>query len=75
MKICHCGRSEAINRALSDFGIEESFAIAAARFKEHYHYKIGQSAAARSTRNTAAPYLQEMVLVPSFSYETAYIKS
>ena len=53
MKICHHGRSEAVNRALSDFGIEESFASAAARFKEHYHYEIGQSAAGRSTKNTA----------------------
>jgi len=53
MKICHCGRSEAVNRALSDFGIEESFSSAADRFKEHYHYEIGPSAAARSTKNTA----------------------
>lgn len=53
MKINHCGRSEAVNRALSDFGIEESFAIASARFKEHYHYEIGPSAVARSTKNTA----------------------
>jgi len=53
MKICHCDRSEAVNRALSDFGIEESFATAAVRFKEHYHYEIGQSAAGRSTKNTA----------------------
>jgi hypothetical protein len=53
MKICHHGRSVAVNRALSDFGIEESFASASARFKEHYHYEIGQSAAARSTKNTA----------------------
>jgi len=53
MKITHQGRSEAVNRALTDFGIEESFASAAARFKEHYHYAIGQSAADRSTKNTA----------------------
>ena len=53
MRITHQGRSEAVNRALSDFGIEESFAAAAARFKEHYHYGIGQSAADRSTKNTA----------------------
>ena len=53
MKIYHCGRSEAVHRALSDFGIEESFAKAAARFKEHYHYDIGSSAAARSTKETA----------------------
>ena len=53
MKINHQGRSEAVNRALSDFGIEDSFARAAARFKEHYHYDMGSSAAARSTKNTA----------------------
>jgi len=53
MKITHQSRSEAVNRALVDFGIEDSFARAAARFKEHYHYDIGASAAARSTKNTA----------------------
>jgi len=47
------GRSEAVNRALSDFGIEESFKLAAQRFKEHYHYDIGVSAVARSTKQTA----------------------
>jgi len=53
MNITHQGRSEAVNRALSDFGIEDSFAMAAVRFKEHYHYDIGSSAAGRSTKNTA----------------------
>jgi len=53
MKIFHQGRSNAVNRALSDFGIEDSFACAAARFKEHYHFDIGTSAANRSTKNTA----------------------
>jgi hypothetical protein len=53
MKITHHGRSQAVNRALSDFGIEESFATAAVRFKEHYHYDIGVSAAARATKKTA----------------------
>jgi len=58
MKICHCGHSEAVNRALIDFGIEESFASAAARFKEHYHYEIGQNAVARSTKNTASQAME-----------------
>jgi len=53
MKITNHGRSEAVNRALSDFGIEDSFATAAVRFKEHYHYDIGPSATARATKNTA----------------------
>jgi hypothetical protein len=53
MNITHQGRSQTVNRALSDFGIEDSFAMAAVRFKEHYHYDIGSSAAARSTKKTA----------------------
>ena len=58
MNITHQGRSEAVNRALSDFGIEDSFAMAAVRFKEHYHYDIGSSAAARSTKKTALQALE-----------------
>lgn len=53
MKIKHNGRSETVERALTDFGIEESFANAAIRFKEHYHYDIGPNAVARSTKTTA----------------------
>ncbi len=53
MRICPNGRSEAVNRALSDFGIEESFVIAAARFKQHYHYEMGPSAVDRSKKVTA----------------------
>ena len=53
MKITHQSRSEAVSRALSDFGIEDSFFMAALRFKEHYHFDIGVSAVARSTKQTA----------------------
>lgn len=53
MKIYHNGRSEAVQRALSDFGIEDSFARASLRFKEHYHFEIGPSAVSRTTMNTA----------------------
>lgn len=53
MKITHQARSEAVNRALSDFGIEESYAKAAMRFKEHYYFDIGSSAASRVTQKIA----------------------
>ncbi|MBN2521245.1 MAG: hypothetical protein JXB17_12105, partial [Bacteroidales bacterium] len=53
MHIYHQGRSVAVNRAMTDFGIEESFGRASARFKEHYHYEIGPSAVARTTKNIA----------------------
>ena len=42
-----------VNRALSDFGIEESFEKAAMRFREHYHYDIGSSAVGRTTKQVA----------------------
>ncbi len=53
MNINHNGRSEIVNRALADFGIEESFVRAAARFCEHYHFEIGSSAVARTTKDIA----------------------
>lgn len=53
MNITHQGRSETVKRALSDFGIESSFATAAKRFKEHYHYNIASSAVSRTTKEIA----------------------
>jgi hypothetical protein len=38
MKITHHGRSETVNRAMSDSGSEESSEEAAKRFEEHYKY-------------------------------------
>ena len=49
MKITHRGRSEAVKRALSDFGIDESFGKATEKFKEHYNYEIGISTVDRTT--------------------------
>ena len=60
MKISSNGRSEAVNRALSDFGIEDSFGRANKRFKEHYHYDIGSSAVDRSTKKTATQAMEYM---------------
>lgn len=53
MNITHQGRSLAVNRALTDFGIEDSFKHAADRFEEHYHFCIGHSAADRATKESA----------------------
>lgn len=53
MNITHQGRSETVKRALSDFGIESSFATAAKRFNEHYHFNIAPSAVSRSTKKIA----------------------
>lgn len=53
MKIGHLAKSEAVKRALSDFGIEESFKQAAKRFKEHYKFDISPSAVSRKTKEIA----------------------
>ena len=53
MKITHMGRSEAVNRAMSDFGSEESFENAAKRFREHYRYDCSCSTVSRVTKQVA----------------------
>lgn len=41
--IRHGQRSRAVERALTDFGAEESFAQAAVRFEEHYGFAVGRT--------------------------------
>jgi hypothetical protein len=53
MGITHHGRSDAVNRALSDFGSEESFGQAAKRFKEHYKYELSSSTVSVVTKQVA----------------------
>jgi hypothetical protein len=40
-------KSPAVERALIDFGIEESFALAGARFYEHYGFHVGRTSILR----------------------------
>lgn len=53
MGITHHGRSDAVTRALSDFGSEESFGQASKRFTEHYHFRLSSSTASRVTKQVA----------------------
>jgi hypothetical protein len=53
MGLRHHGRSEAVTRALSDFGSEESFGQAAQRFAEHYHYPVSATTVNRVTKQVA----------------------
>ena len=39
----HNGRTPAVERALTDFGAEESFGQASRRFEEHYGFSIGRT--------------------------------
>ena len=51
--ITHHGRTETVNRALTDFGIEDSFAQASKRFEEHYGFKISATTVDRVTKASA----------------------
>ncbi|GAK58181.1 hypothetical protein U27_05154 [Candidatus Vecturithrix granuli] len=53
MNLTHNGRSEAVTRALSDFGSEDSFRHAAKRFAEHYKYEVHASTVSRVTKQVA----------------------
>ncbi len=68
MNITHQGRSETVKRALSDFGIEFSFAEAAKRFSEHYNYDISASAVSRTTKTIAyeaMDYIEKKIATPN----------
>lgn len=51
--LCDNARSQAVRRALTDFGAEESFAHAATRFHEHYGWEIGRTSILRIVENEA----------------------
>ena len=68
MGITHRGRSEAVNRALSDFGSEDSFEHGAKRFKEHYHYDLGASTASRVTKQVAQEAQVYVLYICRFIY-------
>ncbi|PIE31812.1 hypothetical protein CSA56_17300 [candidate division KSB3 bacterium] len=53
LRITPNGRSETVNRVLSDCGSEASFERAATRFEEQYTYALGSSAASRVTHQLA----------------------
>lgn len=53
MGITHNGRTETVCRALTDFGIEDSFARAGKRFEEHYGFRLSTSTVDRVTKASA----------------------
>ena len=53
LKIEHGDRSVAVQRALTDFGAEESFGQAAKRFEEHYGWAINRATVRREVERTA----------------------
>jgi hypothetical protein len=67
----HGGRSIAVQRAMSDFGAEESFGQAAKRFQEHYGWTINRAAVCREVEKTAVlaqEYVEERLDATSGDY-------
>ena len=66
------GKSRALQRVLSDFGVEHSFAESCARLQEHYGFTLNASAvrtvtlqhAARATEQLASHYAQSFRSLP-----------
>ena len=52
--ITHGGRSRAVERALTDFGSEESFAQASKRFEEHYGFAVNRTTVMRVVKQEAS---------------------
>ena len=66
-------RTPAVERALADFGAEESFAHAAERFQEHYGYRVGASNVGRvveAVATEAERYLHEKLHAAASAYAT-----
>lgn len=51
--LTHQGRTERVERALADFGVEDSYGLAAKRFEEHYGWPVDKSTVRRVTRSIA----------------------
>ena len=71
--VTSCGRSRRLDRVLTDFGSEHSFARAAGSVQEHYGFEIGVSAvrnatlehAQRACRQLEAQYAQAFRVLPA----------
>lgn len=71
--ITHGGRTPAVERALTDFGSEESFAQAATRFAEHYGWEIGRSSVRRvveAVAEEAEAYVEQRLEESRAAYDS-----
>ncbi len=68
------GRSLAVERALTEFGSEDSFGLAARRFEEHYGWTVDRGCVRRVTRKSAAE-AEEWVASRLVSGEAAFAQS
>jgi hypothetical protein len=72
LQVSHATRTPAVERALADFGAEESFAQASVRFAEHYGFCLGASTVGRVVEEVAREaesYLEEKLTAAEAEYE------
>jgi hypothetical protein len=74
LRIEHSDLSLAVQRALTDFGAEESFGQAAKRFEEHYGWEINRATVRREVEKTALK-AQKFVEVQLFIARLRSLKS
>lgn len=74
LRIEHGDHSRAVQRALTDFGAEESFGQAAKRFEEHYGWEINRATVRREVEKTAR-LAQKFVEVKLFIARLKALKS
>jgi len=74
LRIEHGDLSRAVQRALTDFGAEESFGQAAKRFEEHYGWTINRATVRREVEKTAL-LAQKFVEVKLFIARLRALKS
>lgn len=55
--LTHRSKTRALERALADFGIEDSFGVAASRFEEHYGWPIHRTSLLRVVHDAATDAL------------------
>jgi len=76
LRLTSHGRSPSVERALTDFGAEESFARAAKRFEEHYGWEIGRTTVLRVVEeraHEAERYVEERLQESRKAYSTSTI--
>lgn len=68
----HGTRTPAVERALTDFGAEDSFGLAAKRFEEHYGFEVGRTTVLRVVEghaNGAQQFVRERLEQAAEQYE------
>jgi hypothetical protein len=77
LRLTYRGRSIGVERALVDFGAEESYARASTRFAEHYGYDIGRTTVQRVVKGhalAAETFVAQTLAAQATAYDESVAK-